>query len=111
VSPDHGRRLRLARRHGGGGGDRVAGVVEHRAQVVAHAAVDGHERAAAHPLAREHRVHGQAGIRDESPAGLDLGPLTQQEIAARTDTPLGTVKSRMRSGLMAMRRAIEGGTT
>src|SRR3954454_19878709 len=37
-----------------------------------------------------------------------FGGLTQQEIAARTDTPLGTVKSRMRLGLMAMRRALLG---
>jgi len=42
-----------------------------------------------------------------------FGGLTQQEIAARTDTPLGTVKSRMRLGLLAMRRVllIEGGDT
>jgi RNA polymerase sigma-70 factor (ECF subfamily) len=40
-----------------------------------------------------------------------FGGLTQQEIAARTDTPLGTVKSRMRLGLLAMRRVLllEGG--
>jgi len=37
--------------------------------------------------------------------------LTQQEIAAQTDTPLGTVKSRMRLGLLAMRRSLEGVTT
>jgi RNA polymerase sigma-70 factor (ECF subfamily) len=35
------------------------------------------------------------------------GGLTQQEIAERTATPLGTVKSRMRLGLLAMRRALE----
>jgi RNA polymerase sigma-70 factor (ECF subfamily) len=42
-----------------------------------------------------------------------FGGLTQQEIAARTDTPLGTVKSRMRLGLLAMRRVLllEGGDT
>jgi RNA polymerase sigma-70 factor (ECF subfamily) len=41
-----------------------------------------------------------------------FGGLTQQEIAARTDTPLGTVKSRMRLGLLAMRRVLlEGGAT
>jgi len=33
--------------------------------------------------------------------------LTQQEIAERTGTPLGTVKSRMRLGLLAMRRSLE----
>ena len=37
-----------------------------------------------------------------------FGGLTQQEIAARTDTPLGTVKSRMRLGLLTLRRALTG---
>ena len=36
--------------------------------------------------------------------------LTQVEIAARTATPLGTVKSRVRLGLLAMRRVLEGET-
>ena len=39
-----------------------------------------------------------------------FGGLTQQEIAERTATPLGTVKSRMRLGLLAMRRYLEGGS-
>ncbi len=39
-----------------------------------------------------------------------FGGLTQQEIADRTATPLGTVKSRMRLGLMAMRRRLEEAT-
>ena len=34
--------------------------------------------------------------------------LTQVEIAERTSTPLGTVKSRVRLGLLAMRRVLEG---
>jgi RNA polymerase sigma-70 factor, ECF subfamily len=38
-----------------------------------------------------------------------FGGLTQQEIAERTGTPLGTIKSRMRLGLLAMRRALEAG--
>jgi RNA polymerase sigma-70 factor (ECF subfamily) len=38
-----------------------------------------------------------------------FGGLTQQEIAERTATPLGTVKSRMRLGLLAMRRHLEAG--
>ena len=40
---------------------------------------------------------------------LELGyfsGLTQQEIAVRTNAPLGTVKSRMRLGLLQMRRAM-----
>ena len=37
-----------------------------------------------------------------------FGGLTQQEIAVRTNAPLGTVKSRMRLGLLAMRRALIG---
>jgi RNA polymerase sigma-70 factor, ECF subfamily len=36
-----------------------------------------------------------------------FGGFTQQEIAERTGTPLGTVKSRMRLGLLAMRRSLE----
>jgi RNA polymerase sigma-70 factor, ECF subfamily len=37
-----------------------------------------------------------------------FGGLTQVEIAERTQTPLGTVKSRIRLGLLSMRRAIVG---
>jgi len=37
-----------------------------------------------------------------------FGGLTQTEIAERTRTPLGTVKSRMRLGLLAMRRGLLG---
>ena len=37
-----------------------------------------------------------------------FGGLTHQEIAVRTDTPLGTVKSRIRLGLLAMRRVLVG---
>ena len=40
-----------------------------------------------------------------------FGGLTQQEIAERTGTPLGTVKSRMRLGLLALRRSLEVGST
>jgi RNA polymerase sigma-70 factor (ECF subfamily) len=35
-----------------------------------------------------------------------FGGLTQVEVAERTATPLGTVKSRMRLGLLAMRRVL-----
>jgi RNA polymerase sigma-70 factor (ECF subfamily) len=38
-----------------------------------------------------------------------FGGLTQVEIAERTGVPLGTVKSRMRLGLLAMRQALEDG--
>ena len=40
-----------------------------------------------------------------------FGGLTQQEIADRTATPLGTVKSRMRLGLLAMRRNLQAGSS
>lgn len=36
------------------------------------------------------------------------GGLTQQEIALRLDQPLGTVKARIRRGMMAMRDMLEG---
>jgi RNA polymerase sigma factor (sigma-70 family) len=40
-----------------------------------------------------------------------FGGLTQGEIAERTGAPLGTVKSRMRLGLLAMRRTLDVAST
>ena len=52
-----------------------------------------------------------AGLSDVQRQTIEMayfGGLTQLEIAERTATPLGTVKSRMRLGLLAMRRALDG---
>jgi RNA polymerase sigma-70 factor (ECF subfamily) len=54
-----------------------------------------------------------AELSDAQREALELayfGGLTQQEIAERTGAPLGTVKSRMRLGLLAMRRVLVGDT-
>jgi RNA polymerase sigma-70 factor (ECF subfamily) len=55
-----------------------------------------------------------AALSDVQREAIELayfGGLTQQEIAERTAAPLGTVKSRMRLGLLAMRRHLEAGST
>jgi RNA polymerase sigma factor (sigma-70 family) len=62
-------------------------------------------------LDREAVLGALAGITTVQREAIELayfGGLTQQEIAERTGTPLGTVKSRMRLGLLSLRRALSG---
>ncbi len=62
-------------------------------------------------LDRAEIVTAMATLTDVQREAIELaywGGLTQQEIAERTGAPLGTVKSRVRLGLLALRRALTG---
>ncbi len=62
-------------------------------------------------LDRDEIATAMATLSDVQREAIELaywGGLTQQEISERTGTPLGTVKSRVRLGLLALRRALVG---
>ncbi|HUP83895.1 MAG TPA: sigma-70 family RNA polymerase sigma factor [Candidatus Limnocylindria bacterium] len=65
----------------------------------------------AQSLDRDTVASALAGLSEPQREAIQLAyfeGLTQVEIAERTGTPLGTVKSRVRLGLLAMRRTLEG---
>ena len=62
-------------------------------------------------LDREEIAAAMATLSDVQREAIELaywGGLTQQEISERTGTPLGTVKSRVRLGLLSLRRSLVG---
>jgi RNA polymerase sigma-70 factor, ECF subfamily len=65
-------------------------------------------------LDREEIAGAMASLTDVQREAIELaywGGLTQPEIAERTGAPLGTVKSRVRLGLLALRRSLLEGDT
>ncbi len=74
------------------------------------AGADNPEEEAVDAVERARIRHALAQMQPEQPAGIELaffGGMTQQEIATRTETPLGTVKTRIHLGMRKLKELLK----